>query len=66
MSDTPPADNETLELCAKLAEEWPTKFRPTPAPNDKKRFDVYDLQRWVSAAARMIAEDIRALKQESP
>ena len=56
-----PARNDALEEAAKVAEDFPKTYGPKP-PESRKRFTFDDLSTYSSAACRMVAEDIRALK----
>ena len=55
------ARNDALEEAAKVAEDFPKTYGPKP-PESRKRFTFDDLSTYSSAACRMVAEDIRALK----
>jgi hypothetical protein len=55
-------ERRTIERCAKVAEEWPNTYH---AKTEQKRFSLFDVQRFVRAACRMVGEDLRAL-QDAP
>jgi hypothetical protein len=55
------ARNDTLEEAARVAEDFPKTYTPNP-PEIRKRFTIDDMSTYSSAACRMVAEDIRALK----
>lgn len=48
-----------VEAAARAVENFRDKYRAVEGP--KRRFNIYDIERWYRAALTMAAEDIRAI-----